>query len=102
MAAFARDCQAQIDLACAFAVQELRLMATGIREGNVSISPAKPKPLPVIAAPAPPPTRTVFCLRSIKWRDNNGRLRTALQYEDVELPLHLADKTLRRLRLRHG
>jgi hypothetical protein len=34
-------------------------------------------------------------MKSIKWRDADGRQHAVMQYEDAELPLPLADKALR-------
>jgi hypothetical protein len=93
MGMYARNTQAQIEVAGAFTLQELRGMVDQIRTGAAPIPPKKPDPAPVAVVEQSAPVRTVFCLRSIKW--DNGR-RTALQYEDAELPLPLADKALRR------
>jgi hypothetical protein len=61
----------------------------------MAIPPIKPVQAPVAVVEPARPTRTVFCLRSIKWKDADGRQRSALQYEDAALPLPLADKALR-------
>jgi hypothetical protein len=92
---FLRSTKPQLETQATFGLQELRGMVAQIRSGAVPIPPAKP------AAPAPvvqverPAVKTVFLLRTIKWVEN-GRQRSALQYEDCELPLALADKALRR------
>jgi hypothetical protein len=96
LGAFTRNGAAQIEVAAAFAVQELRGMVEQIKTGAASMPPKKPEPLPVAAIEQPVPTQTLFCRRTIKWRDpSSGRQRAALALEDVDLPLHLADKALR-------
>jgi hypothetical protein len=95
LAAFTRNGQAQIEVAAAFALQELRVMVNAIRDGAAPIPPKKPAPASVAAPEPAPETRSLFCLRSIKWKNADGRLFNAMQYTDVELPLLLADKALR-------
>jgi hypothetical protein len=90
---FLRNTNPQIETQATFALQELRSMVEQIRSGAVPVppkAPAEPAPVAVIERPA---TKTVFLMRTVKW--GNGR-HSALQYEDCELPLALADKALRR------
>jgi hypothetical protein len=93
MSKFLQSCMGQMETAANFHLGELKAMPQLIRDGRQAIPATKPEPAPLAVVEPPPPTRTVFCLRSIKW--DNGR-RTALQYEDADLPLALADKALRR------
>jgi hypothetical protein len=57
--------------------------------------PTQPEAAPVVVVEPPTPTRPLFCMKSIKWRDADGRQRAVMQYEDVELPIPLADRALR-------
>jgi hypothetical protein len=93
MSKFLQSCMGQMETAANFHLGELKVMPEWIRDGRQDIPPKKPELAPVAVVEPPPPTRTVFCLRSIKW--DNGQ-RTALQYEDVDLPVALADKAMRR------
>ena len=57
MGTFARNTQAQIEIAAVFAVEELRRMVNAIRDGGAPIPPRKPEhtsvaPLPPVADPA--------------------------------------------------
>jgi hypothetical protein len=91
----ARNWAAQIEVAGAFAVAELRGMVEQIKTGAASIPPAKPKPAPVSAPEPTPETRRLFALRPIRWTDANGCVRSCLQYEDCDLTPAAAQRGLR-------
>jgi hypothetical protein len=57
---FVRDGQSQVDVAAAFATQELRAMVTAIREGTAPIPAPKPSVKPVAAIEPAPPTEPAF------------------------------------------
>jgi hypothetical protein len=90
---FLRNAKPQIETQATFALQELRAMVEQIKSGAVPVPPNKPPEAAPVAVIERPATKTVFLMRTVKW--GNGR-HSALQYEDVELPLALADKALRR------
>jgi hypothetical protein len=96
MAAFIRNGQAQVEIAAAFALQELRATVELIKTGAAPI-PREERPEPVAATEAAPETRRLFALRSIKWRDDaEGRQqRYGLQYQDHDLPIAAAMRGLR-------
>jgi hypothetical protein len=96
MGMYARNTQAQIETAAAFAVQELRGMVNAIRDGSMPIPPKKPEPALVPVTEPAPETRRLFTLLSIKWRDENGKLRVVDQYCDVDLPERLVGRALRK------
>jgi hypothetical protein len=90
MSAFVRNISSQVEVASAFSLHELRSMVGAIRDGAAPIPPRQPAPQPIAEIIQPAPTRTLFCLKSVKWSGGS-----ALQYEDVELPIHLADRAVR-------
>jgi hypothetical protein len=90
--AFVRHARPQVETQATFALQELRGLVEQIRTGAAPIPPNKPPEAAPVVQVERPATKTVFLLRTIKW----GGRHSALQYEDVELPLALADKALRR------
>ncbi|WP_439370831.1 hypothetical protein [Bradyrhizobium sp. DASA03120] len=95
IATFIHNGQAQVEIAAAFVVQELRNMVGAIRDGAAPIPTAKPDGR---SAPAPepaPPTMTVFMLRSARYLDGDGRKRFAGQWEDATLPVATAQRALR-------
>jgi hypothetical protein len=94
MSAFVSNAATQVEVAGAFTLVELRGMVNAIAEGSAPVPPAKPVPAPVATVEPPPQTRTLFATHSLKWREN-GRVRTAPAFEDVELPLELAERALR-------
>jgi hypothetical protein len=95
MAKFVSNGQAQVEIAAALALQELRGMVTAIRDGAAPIPAPKPKPEPVTMIEPAPPTQTVFMLRSAKFRNHAGKVRLALQFEDCEMPVQTAQRALR-------
>jgi hypothetical protein len=94
MVKFVRSGQAQVEIAAALALRELRGMVTAIRDGAAPIPAPKPQPEPVAVTEPAPETRRLFALRSIKWRDANGRQRYGLQYEDHDLTPAAAQRGL--------
>jgi hypothetical protein len=95
MAGFVRSAQAQVEIAAAMALQELRGMVTAIRDGAAPIPAPKPSIEPVAVTEPAPETRRLFALRSVKWRDANGRQRYGLQYQDHDLTPAAAQRGLR-------
>lgn len=90
----ARNWAAQVDVAGALALQELRQMAAQIKSGAMPIPPAKPEHIPAATA-VTPPTMTVFMIRSARFRDHEGHVRFAGQYEDAIMPVATAQKAMR-------
>jgi len=95
LGAVARNWAAQIDVAGALALAELRQMVEQIKTGVAPMPPGKPSPTPVVAAEPAPPTMTVFMIRSARFRDHDGRKRFAGQYEDAIMPVATAQKAMR-------
>jgi hypothetical protein len=95
IASFVRNGQAQVEVAAAFVMQELRGMVDAIQRGDAPIPAPTPEPTPVPASELVPPTMTVFMLRSAHYRDHDGRKRFAGQYEDATMPVPTAQRALR-------
>jgi hypothetical protein len=95
MARFVSNGMAQVEIASACSIQELRGMVTAIRDGSAPIPAPKPAPGPVPVIEPPPPTQTVFMLRSANYRDETGRKRFAGQFEDAIMPVPTAQRALR-------
>jgi hypothetical protein len=95
LAAFTRNGQAQIEVAGAFAIQELRNMVGQIKTGAAPIPALKPAPATVAVSEPAPETRRMFALRQIKWKDATGRQHYGQQFEDCDLPPATAGKALR-------
>ena len=70
-------------------------MPERIKTGDVAIPRGKPEP-DAIKVIERPPTQTVFMMRSAKFRDAAGMMRTARQYDDAEMPVQTAQRALRR------
>ena len=95
IATFIHNGQAQIEIAAAFVVQELRNTVGAIRDGAAPI-PAANHGAALNSTPQPaPPTTTVFMLRSAKYHDHDGRKRFAGQWEDATMPVATAQHALR-------
>ncbi|WMT71903.1 hypothetical protein [Bradyrhizobium sp. Ash2021] len=95
MARFVGNTSSQVEVAGAFALQELRGTVTAIRDGAAPIPAPKPEPAPVAMVEPVPPTQAVFMLRSAKYRDHDGRARFVGQYEDAVMPVTTAQRALR-------
>jgi hypothetical protein len=95
MATFLASALSQVEIAAAFTLTELRRSVRGIADGTMPIPAAKPVPGPVVATALPLPTRTLFAMHDLRWLDDDGWLRVSGQFEDVVLPMRLADKALR-------
>ena len=95
MAAFTRSGQAQIEVAGAFAIQELRNMVDQIKTGAAPIPAPNPATAPVAVPEPAPETRRLFALRPIRWTDAEGRLRHCQQFEDADLTPLAAQRGLR-------
>jgi hypothetical protein len=94
MAAFVNNGLAQVEVASAFLLAELRGTVNAIANGTAPMPPAKEVPAPVAAVEAPP-TMTVFMIRSACFRDHEGRKRFAGQYDDAIMPVTTAQKAMR-------
>jgi hypothetical protein len=69
MVTFVRNGQAQVEVAAAFVMQELRSMVGAIRDGSAPIPAPKPEPVPSATLEQPPPTQRIL---SICHTDKNG------------------------------
>jgi hypothetical protein len=95
MVKFVRSGQAEVEIAAAMALQELRGMVTAIFDGAAPIPPRKPEPeQPVVAVEPVPETRTVFMMKTAKYR-SDGKTRYAGQYDDCSMPPAVAQKAIR-------
>jgi hypothetical protein len=94
---FVEAIQQQLPPEIEFVSTVLQGHAKAVLAGTAPASlPKPPEPAPVVVVDPPTPTRTLFCMRSIKWRDAaSGRQHAVQQYEDVTLPIPLADRALR-------
>jgi len=95
MRLFIGNTTAQVEVAGAFATQELRAMVNAIAEGNAPIPPAKPQPAPVAVIEPGPPMQEVFMIKSAKYRAADGKMRYCGQYTDATMPAEIAQKALR-------
>ena len=95
MARFVANATAQVEVAAAFSLQELRGMVGAIRDGSSPIPARKPTSRPVVVPEPAPPAQTVFMMKSAKYRDHDGRARFAGQYEDAIMPVPTAQRALR-------
>ncbi|HMF66200.1 MAG TPA: hypothetical protein VK602_01155 [Phyllobacterium sp.] len=94
MAGFLQNTMGQIEIAANFTLAELKVMPDAIRQGQQAI-PREPDAPPVAVSEPAPEMRTVFMLRSGKYRDHDGNARFAVQYEDAALPPIAARNALR-------
>ena len=93
---FVRNAVDQVDIAMSLVLAELKTIPSQIREGLSEIPREPPAPEPEPVAPTTPSTLTVFMMRSAKFRDAAGMMRTARQYDDAEMPVQTAQRALRR------
>lgn len=94
MRQYIERCAGEVEIAAAFATEELRSMVGTIREGRQPIPSAKPEVIEPKVIEPPPPTETVFMLKSVKF-SHDSRTRYAAQFEDFEMPLQYAQRALR-------
>jgi hypothetical protein len=94
-AAFLRSTSSQIEVASAFATQELRAMVRAIADGSAPMPPRKPEPAPLIAPEPAPEIRPMFAMRVVRWVDAKGVQRIGDQYTDVDLTPAAAARGLR-------
>jgi hypothetical protein len=74
----------------------LRVHAQNVLDGRApSVMPVPPPAYVAPAIPPKPPTAQLFCLRSIKWRDDTGQQRSVGQFRDAEVPQRLVARALR-------
>jgi hypothetical protein len=94
MGAFLRNTQAQLEVASALSVQELRRTVEQIKNGTEPIprhpGAVQPSPVEQLA-----PMVTVFMLKSARYRDETGRKRFLGQWDDAILPQEIAAHALR-------
>ena len=97
MAQFVQNAAAQVELASNIVLVELRAMPERIKTGDAPI-PRRPQddPEPIAPVEPPPLTQVAWMLRTAKFRNYAGVVQYARQYEDCELPLHTAQRALRR------
>jgi hypothetical protein len=95
MARFVGNTTAQIEVAAGFALAELRATADRIKTGEAAIPREQSKVELVGVIEPQPEVRRMFALRSIKWKDTEGRQRHGLQFQDVDLPPATAQRGLR-------
>lgn len=95
MALFIGNTATQLEVAAGFALVELRGMVDAIRDGAVPIPAAKPVSASVSVPEPAPPTMSVFMMKSVKYRDHDGRSRFAGQFEDAIMPVATAQRALR-------
>jgi hypothetical protein len=95
MAALTRNTQAQIEIAGAFALQELRGMVEQIKTGAAPIPPKPEHPAPVAVPEPTPEIRRMFAMRVVRWVDAQGVQQVADQYTDVDLTPGAASRGLR-------
>lgn len=93
IASFILGDMGQVEFAAGVALAELKRMPTAIRDGHAAMPPRKSEPAPADAASVPP-TQTVFMLRSVHYRDHDGRKRFAGQWEDAIMPVATAQRAL--------
>jgi predicted nucleic acid-binding Zn-ribbon protein len=92
MRLFIDNTTAQVEVAGAFARQELRAMVNAIAEGNAPIPPANPQPAPVAVIEPGPPMQEAFMIKSAKYRAADGKMRYCGQYTDATMPAEIAQK----------
>jgi hypothetical protein len=85
IAAFLRNTQAQVEIASALAVQELRGMIMQMKTGAGPIPSLKQNAEPAAAAESAA-SETVFMLRSANYSDHHGRKRFGGQWDDATMP----------------
>jgi hypothetical protein len=95
MARFVSNTTAQVEVAAGFTLAELRATVAAILDGAAPIPSPKPKLEPVSVIEPAPPTQTVFMMRSVKYRDHDGRKRFAGQWEDALMPVAAAQRAMR-------
>ncbi|MET3993352.1 hypothetical protein ABID65_005004 [Bradyrhizobium sp. S3.9.2] len=94
LAQYLRGAAGEVELAIAVVLPEVRQTANRIKSSEVAIPHRATATVePVIAAG--PEVRRVFVMRSVKWKDAEGRQQFAKQYEDADLPPATADKAMR-------
>ncbi|OSJ36482.1 hypothetical protein BSZ19_04055 [Bradyrhizobium japonicum] len=95
IARFVANATAQIEVAAAFALQELRGMAAAIYNGSAPLPAPKLKSEPIAVIEPETPTIAVFMMKSAKFRDHDGRSQFAGQFEDATMPVRTAQRALR-------
>lgn len=82
----------EAEIALDFVMSDVRRSMTAVKDGSAAI-PRRPAPAEPVGAPQPP-TMTVFMLRSVHYRDHNGRKRFGGQWEDAIMPAATAQRAL--------
>ncbi|MGX9431185.1 MULTISPECIES: hypothetical protein [Bradyrhizobium] len=96
MASFIINGMGQVEIAANFALAELRMMPERIKTGGATIPRDQREPAAVAVVEPRPATQEVFMMRSAKFRDHEGAVRIARQYDDAEMPVQTAQRALRR------
>jgi len=92
---FINNGASQAEIAAAFSLQELRSLVNAIATGSMPIPAPKPEAAPIAAPEPAPATTTVFLLKSVRYRDHDGRQRFGGQYTDAVMPVTVAEKAKR-------
>jgi hypothetical protein len=95
MQGFLQRCAAQMNNAANVHLAELKPMPSAIREGRQSIPASKPEAAPIAVTEPVEPTRVLFALRSVRWKNAHGEQKVADQYCDAELTQTAAARGLR-------
>lgn len=95
MVRFICNTATQVEVAAGFALVELRGMVVAVREGVAPIPAAQPVTTSVPIAEPSPPTQMIFMMKSANFRDHDGRIRFAKQFEDATMPVTTAQRALR-------
>jgi hypothetical protein len=94
---FVQAVREQVPPEAALIASVLRDHAAAVLAGHAPASLPLPQAEPApLKAVEPPPLQTLFCLRTIKWTDANGKKHIVQQYEDAQLAPHLAARAIRR------
>lgn len=74
----------------------LRIHGQNVLAGSAPAAMRLPPEKYVEPAVAPaPPTQTLFCIRSVKWKNEAGQQQIAGQFQDADLPQHLVARALK-------
>jgi hypothetical protein len=84
----------EVEVAVAVTLPQLHALVTAVANGDAPI-PHRPEPVVPVAEVPAAPTQIVFCLRSVKWRDENGVQCVAGKFTDAYLPPETVVRALR-------
>jgi hypothetical protein len=95
-------CMAQIEVAVAFALDELKRTVEAVKQGAAPMPREKVEAVVVEMPTGPSPTSAgepvveVFTLRPVQWRGRDGRQHYVAQYDDAQLPQRLHARATQR------